>query len=101
MPRPSPIRNSIVQGYPPPTIEWHRQGAEHKNKKLDDRYSVTPKGLYLKHVLVADAGEYQVTLTNDAGSVAATVELKVKCKSYVFPSLIFFLLFYYYFCTYK
>ena len=63
------------QGSPRPTVKWRKLGGG--GGALNDRFLVTPKGFYLKQVLNEDAGEYQVTLVNDAETVIETVELKI------------------------
>ena len=65
-----------VQGSPTPTIKWSKDGGA----ELDSRFSITPKGLYLKNVRPEDAGKYQVTLSNDAATNVESVELEIGKK---------------------
>ena len=66
----------LVRGYPIPTVKWQKISGG-RTIALDDRFLVTPKGLYLKQVRNEDAGEYQVTLINDANTIVETVELEI------------------------
>ncbi|XP_066920078.1 uncharacterized protein [Clytia hemisphaerica] len=70
-----------AKGHPIPKISWLRkvEGAK-KWHKLDDRFSITPKGLFLKDVEKEDTGQYQITLTNDVSTTTLTVQLKVQVK---------------------
>ena len=68
------------KGYPEPKVKWLRKvEGSTKWEKLDsERFSITPKGLFLKDVEEGDTAEYQVTLTNEVSTTTNTVHLKVR-----------------------
>ncbi|KAG8223452.1 hypothetical protein J437_LFUL001944, partial [Ladona fulva] len=79
---------AIIDGYPEPTVTWHKNGVEEidsskPNSTVSTTFDHGRAKLQLKSVTTKDAGRYTCKIENKAGSASSTADLVVK-KS-VFP----------------
>ncbi|XP_076384943.1 uncharacterized protein LOC117223969 isoform X3 [Megalopta genalis] len=78
------VLEGIIDGYPPPSITWSKNGQELKSKDgLAISYAHNHIRLELKNVNVKDAGRYTCSANNDVGSASSTADLVV--KKTIFP----------------
>ncbi|XP_078042862.1 uncharacterized protein LOC144473128 isoform X2 [Augochlora pura] len=78
------VLEGIIDGYPPPSITWSKNGQELKSRDgLMISYAHNHIRLELKNVNVKDAGRYTCTASNDVGSASSTADLVV--KKTIFP----------------
>ncbi|XP_024868428.1 muscle M-line assembly protein unc-89-like isoform X5 [Temnothorax curvispinosus] len=78
------VLEGIIDGFPPPTILWSKNGQELTLKdNIKTSYAHSHVKLELKNVNVKDAGRYTCKVSNDVGSASSTADLVV--KKTIFP----------------
>ncbi|XP_071560873.1 uncharacterized protein [Temnothorax nylanderi] len=78
------VLEGIIDGFPPPTILWSKNGQELTLKdSIKTSYAHNHVKLELKNVNVKDAGRYTCKVSNDVGSASSTADLVV--KKTIFP----------------
>ena len=68
------------EGTPPPSIKWTKHGK--KIQKAQIKEGETSSELMISAAVPSDAGTYQISLKNDAGSVKASCNVAVQGKSF-------------------